>query len=165
MIGGHTLSDIARELDVSRSWIGKIEERFKLNLSSGVKGLRCEYSRSHVDIFRRINILRRLGFSLKYIFDFYSVHVDIIHKVNTYFNSNNVVGSPGVVREIVLFFPIPSIEYSTVKYKLLIYSSCNEHMLDLSLLEIELCRYLSEVKSRIIISKSQLDVLHAACSN
>ncbi|MEI8175275.1 MAG: hypothetical protein WCG78_00200 [Candidatus Omnitrophota bacterium] len=75
--GNVSLTKLSAELDVSPAWIKKIEKYIGLDWGSGRRGRKSFYSPYQVYFFRKILVLKALGFNLQEIKTLYDKEVEI----------------------------------------------------------------------------------------
>lgn len=64
----YTLKELCQELNLSKGWVDKIEKLFGFSSgASGTPGMKSTYSFETYNFFRKIAVLRSLGFNLDYI--------------------------------------------------------------------------------------------------
>jgi DNA-binding transcriptional MerR regulator len=119
-IGEISLSRLAANVNLSHSWVKKIEERLNLPpWGSGTRGKKSYYTMEQQELFRKIAVLRRLGFGLDVIKDLYDLEKEIMKFAEKHFPSNSGTKK---VRYISLYLIVNvfcgsfGVEYDRSKY-------------------------------------------------
>lgn len=78
--GSYSLTELCAELALSPSWVKKIENHLELtSWGSGQRGKKSYYSDHQFEFFRKISILRFLGFGLEDIKSLFDRETDILN--------------------------------------------------------------------------------------
>lgn len=80
--GAYTLTELCAELALSPSWVKKMEGHLDLSSwGSGQRGKKSFYSAHQFEFFRKISILRSLGFGLEDIRSLFDKEMNILNMV------------------------------------------------------------------------------------
>jgi len=89
--GAYSLTELCAELDLSPSWVKKIEHYLGLrSWGSGQRGKKSFYSDHQFEFFRKIAILRFLGYGLDDIKNMFDNEMDILNQVMEHFPEDDM---------------------------------------------------------------------------
>lgn len=95
--GSYSLTELCAELALSPSWVKKIENHLHLtSWGSGQRGKKSFYSDHQFEFFRKISILRFLGFGLEDIKAFFDGENDILNYIMDNFPAIEAEGEEDV---------------------------------------------------------------------
>lgn len=118
--GSYSLTDMCAELAISPSWVKKIENYLGLaNWGSGQRGKKSFYNAHQFSFFRKIAILRFLGYGLEDIKAFFDMELEMLNLVMESFTLEDEKGKE--VFKLVLLTNIytgpEGLEYDSGKLK------------------------------------------------
>jgi DNA-binding transcriptional MerR regulator len=88
-----TLTELCAELTLSPSWVKKIEKHLGLHSwGSGQRGKKSFYSEHQFEFFRKIAILRAVGFGLEEIKNIFDKELDMLNYAMDNFPADEEVG-------------------------------------------------------------------------
>ena len=87
----YSLTELCEDLDLSPSWVKKIEHYLGLSSwGSGQRGKRSFYSGHQFEFFRKIAVLRFLGYGLEEIKTVFDNEMDILNTIMEHFPMEDV---------------------------------------------------------------------------
>ena len=78
IVGEYSLSEVAHKVGVSTAWINKVQKVVGVLNKINQKGKRVSFSKEDIVIFRRINMLRTVNFSLPEIKEIHGIEKKMI---------------------------------------------------------------------------------------
>lgn len=101
---GYSLTELCAKLDLSPSWVKKIEKHLSLKgWGSGQRGKKSYYDAHKYEFFRKISILRFLGFGLEDIKQLFDQEMEISNFVDAHFPEEEATGGLSGVGGVNLY--------------------------------------------------------------
>ena len=159
-----TLTELCAELTLSPSWVKKIEKHLGLHSwGSGQRGKKSFYSEHQFEFFRKIAILRAIGFGLEEIKGLFDKEIDMLNCAMENFPSDEETGE-GAAPEVIsipvyllvnIYCGSHGIEVNNSKYKAGI-GQGSEEAKELERMDTEYEEMTREVKKRFKSMKKHM---------